>query len=150
MPSEILLCYLPVAANAGMSLGIFVMQPGHQMPIHDHPGMTVFSKMLYGTIRYRAFDWVDEEPPKGVVNDADRTLPHVVDHVDHVPSLAGVRCPGQLSRLPAVSRPTSVTPSRHFHPLCFSLLPCFVSSLRRGASFPPAQRRKLQHGRRMC
>ena len=41
-------------------LCIFLFPAGCGIPLHDHPGMSVFSKVLYGSLSLQAFDW--EEP----------------------------------------------------------------------------------------
>eukprot|EP00878_Enallax_costatus_P014583 GHUV01015254.1.p1 GENE.GHUV01015254.1~~GHUV01015254.1.p1 ORF type:complete len:288 (+),score=73.46 GHUV01015254.1:838-1701(+) len=51
--------YLDIHDDPTMTIGIFQLPPGSRMPLHDHPGMTVFSRLLYGTLHVRAYDWVD-------------------------------------------------------------------------------------------
>ena len=37
---------------------IFFFPRGSRIPLHDHPNMTVFSKVLYGSLAMRSYDWV--------------------------------------------------------------------------------------------
>lgn len=41
-------------------LEIFMLPEGTQLPVHDHPGMSVVSKLLYGCVRVRKFAWLDD------------------------------------------------------------------------------------------
>lgn len=36
--------YLDIHDDPAMTIGIFQLPPGARMPLHDHPGMTVFSR----------------------------------------------------------------------------------------------------------
>ena len=36
-------------------------EEGTVIPLHNHPHMTVMSKLLYGSLRVRAFDWADDD-----------------------------------------------------------------------------------------
>jgi len=38
------------------TIGVFIIQSGRSIPLHDHPGMTGIIKVLYGTINIRSYD----------------------------------------------------------------------------------------------
>ena len=43
--------------DAEMELVVFIFPDGATLPLHNHPGMTVYSKVLYGSLAVRALDW---------------------------------------------------------------------------------------------
>lgn len=57
-PSGSTVTYLPVHEANLLHIGVFCLPAGAAIPLHDHPGMTVLSRVLYGRVRIAAYDWL--------------------------------------------------------------------------------------------
>jgi len=51
--------YIEIADWPQYTVGIFLVPKGRKLPLHDHPGMTVLSKVLFGKMAITSFDKVD-------------------------------------------------------------------------------------------
>ncbi|KAL6317221.1 hypothetical protein AAG906_029974 [Vitis piasezkii] len=53
--------YIHIRECDNFSMGVFCFPAGGTFPLHDHPNMTVLSKLLYGSVQVKAYDWVKAE-----------------------------------------------------------------------------------------
>lgn len=50
--------YLPIFEDAHMTLGVFCLGKGAVIPLHDHFDMSVVSRLLFGRMSLKSYDWV--------------------------------------------------------------------------------------------
>lgn len=50
-----------VEGNDDYRLVLFFIKKGTVMPIHDHPNMSVYFKLMFGKLAYNAYDKIDEK-----------------------------------------------------------------------------------------
>ncbi|KAJ8284809.1 hypothetical protein COCON_G00036590 [Conger conger] len=54
--------YMHICETEDFSMGVFLLKPGASIPLHDHPGMNGLLKVLYGKVRIRCLDKLDNPP----------------------------------------------------------------------------------------
>ena len=47
--------------NEDYRLVLFFIKKGTRMPLHDHPNMSVFFRLIFGSLDYRSYDKIDEK-----------------------------------------------------------------------------------------
>lgn len=100
--------YLNVYESDSFTMCIFCFPTSSVIPLHDHPGMTVFSKVLYGSLHVRAYDWVEpSQESKGSNYFPVRLAKLAVDKVVTAPCGTSVLYPKSGGNLHSF---TAVTP----------------------------------------
>ncbi|XP_030631467.1 2-aminoethanethiol (cysteamine) dioxygenase a [Chanos chanos] len=54
--------YMHICETDTFSMGVFLLKGDASIPLHDHPGMHGMLKVLYGKVRIRCFDKLDNPP----------------------------------------------------------------------------------------
>jgi len=69
--------YLPISEVPNQySIGIFVFAPHARMPLHDHPGMCVLSRVLYGDLKRLSLDLARNPPSDASMTSVPSPTPH--------------------------------------------------------------------------
>ncbi|CAO2207074.1 unnamed protein product [Urochloa humidicola] len=97
--------YVHIHQCDDFSMGVFCFPAGATLPLHDHPEMVVLSKLLYGSVRVRSYDWVAAPPPSSRKCGLARAV--AADEVRRAPCEASVLFPRSGGNLHAF---TAVTP----------------------------------------
>lgn len=64
------------------SIVIFFLPPTAVIPLHNHPGMTVLSKLLLGSLHVKSYDWVNPAVLVGSTHDDRLRLANLVLDAD--------------------------------------------------------------------
>jgi hypothetical protein len=52
---------ITIEGSEDYRLVLFFIKKGARMPLHDHPNMCVFFRMLFGKLNYKSYDKIDEK-----------------------------------------------------------------------------------------
>ncbi|EEE69887.1 hypothetical protein OsJ_29708 [Oryza sativa Japonica Group] len=95
----------PDHLRAHPRIGVFCFPAGATLPLHDHPQMVVLSKLLYGSMRVKSYDWANAPPCSGPRKSGLARVV-AVDEMREAPCKASVLFPrsgGNIHSLTAVT-----------------------------------------------
>ncbi|KAJ0960734.1 hypothetical protein J5N97_001383 [Dioscorea zingiberensis] len=82
--------YLHIYECESFTIGIFCLPTSSVIPLHDHPGMIVLSKILYGSLHVKAYDWT--EPPRKPISGEQNYFPVRLAKL-HTDTVLSAPCP---------------------------------------------------------
>ncbi|XP_044947132.1 plant cysteine oxidase 1-like [Hordeum vulgare subsp. vulgare] len=95
--------------SENFSMVILFLPQNAVIPLHNHPGMTVLSKLLIGSMHVRSYDWADDpgdDPAASSPDDQLRLAELVLDDVFTAPCDTSVLYPtagGNMHRFTAIA-----------------------------------------------
>lgn len=100
------IAYLDLVRSDEFDLGIFVLPPDSVLPYHNHPNMTVFTRVIQGAVHICSLDWVEGAP---AVNDNGYGTAATLHCARSVTVLAAP-CLGRLLSRPTPSKTRRLRP----------------------------------------
>ncbi|OAY68276.1 Plant cysteine oxidase 2 [Ananas comosus] len=76
--------YTTIYKCNNFSMVIFFLPPRAVIPLHNHPGMTVFNKLLLGSMHVKSYDWVDPIKSNDLTTSDQLRLAKLVVDSDYV------------------------------------------------------------------
>ncbi|PIN10790.1 cysteamine dioxygenase [Handroanthus impetiginosus] len=99
--------YVDIHEGENFTMCIFCFPTSSVIPLHDHPGMTVLSKVLYGSLHLKAYDWAEPACILKIDNSAVRLAKLAVDKVLTAPCSPSILYPRSGGNLHCF---TAITP----------------------------------------
>ncbi|KDP45483.1 hypothetical protein JCGZ_09732 [Jatropha curcas] len=124
--------YLHLHECDKFSMGIFCLRPSGVIPLHNHPGMTVFSKVLFGEMHIKSYDWVVNGPSNGsgVVTYSEAMQPEIQQPDVNRPNIQQPEIqqpPIQLAKVKVNSNFTAPCDTRILYPSDGGNMHCFTA-----------------------
>eukprot|EP00048_Salpingoeca_helianthica_P024975 m.36812 g.36812 ORF g.36812 m.36812 type:complete len:287 (+) comp9720_c0_seq1:367-1227(+) len=84
--------YVNLYHDDNIDIGVFLLPKGQKIPLHNHPAMTVFTRVLSGTIDVRSLDWADLVAPAAPAFESSSAAAAAVNpsSFEQVPDHAGL------------------------------------------------------------
>ncbi|KAJ0085451.1 hypothetical protein Patl1_08563 [Pistacia atlantica] len=95
--------YIHIHECDSFSIGVFCFPAGVTFPLHDHPGMTVLSKILYGSLYIKAYDWVKVDKSSCRINGLAGAVVDGMFNAPCEPSILFPRSGGNIHSLTALT-----------------------------------------------